>query len=386
MTQSLPAIFGRFKTEKLRSPQGKHDKAQNHQGLLGASSPFNRQAQLSSLLARIQVDGAQTHEQEIDRLRAVDDLSDTEREIVREIFCLGFDAAEKERRQDKMRVYRWLLARLLLNHTLDQPIPLNVLPPEIPPELTVHVAEPCVTQQSPKQEDTARQVTTTSVSRRVFRYALCSIGIAALISIGVAFRSPTEVRDAVVPVRDNQQDIARASAAHEDRFEPVAHAGALTPPAEIAPVAEGASASVAGPAPMSDAIVDEVATSSKIPATAKPDTPAQPGMTKSPAKVANQATTVDAAMGKDREREPARDSLPIYQTRRSILLREEPRFGAPSQIMLDAGARLIVLEINGPWLKVKMENTGSPGFVREEFVVPTGAVAPSGASKDQSPP
>jgi hypothetical protein len=385
MTQSLPAIFGRFKTEKLRSPQGKHDKAQNHQGLVGASSPFNRQAQLLSLLARIQVDGAQTHEQEIDRLRAVDDLSDTEREIVREIFCLGFDAAEKEQRQDKIRVYRWLLARLLLNHTLDQPIPLNERSPEIPPEVTAHVAEPSVTQQSLRRGDTARRDRTAPVSRRVFRYALCSIGVAALIWTALAFRSPTDVPDTVLPVHDNQQDIARASAAEEHMVEPVNHAGALTPSAEIAPAAERASISTVELAPMSNAIDDEVATSSKIPATAKPDTPAQPGMTKSPAKVAKRPTTVDAAMGKDREREPARDSLPIYQTRRSILLREEPRFGAPSQIMLDAGARLIVLEINGPWLKVKMENTGSPGFVREEFVGPTGAVAPSGASKDQSP-
>ncbi|MBI2181961.1 MAG: hypothetical protein HYU31_14225, partial [Deltaproteobacteria bacterium] len=47
-----------------------------------------------------------------------------------------------------------------------------------------------------------------------------------------------------------------------------------------------------------------------------------------------------------------------------------PRFGAAAQIMLDRGARLIVLEINGPWLKVKMEKTGAPGFVRDEFVAP----------------
>jgi hypothetical protein len=384
MAQLFSATLDRSKIAPLPS-QGKKDKAQIHYGLLGASSPFNRQAQLSSLLARIQVDGVQTHEQEIDRLRAVDDLSDTERKIVRGVFCLGFDAAEKEQRQDKMRVYRWLLARLLLHQPLDQPIPLNDRSQEIPPEVTVHVAEPSVTQRSPKQRDTAHRVRTASVSRRVFRYALCSIGVPALIWTAFAFRSPTDVRDAVVPAHDNQLDIARASAAQEDRFEPVAHAGALKPPAEIAPVAEGASASTAEPAPMSDAIVDEVSTSSKSPATAKLDTPAQPGKTKSPAKVASQPTTVDVARGENREREPARNSLPIYQTQRRILLREEPRFGAPSQIMLDTGARLIVLEINGPWLKVKMVETGAVGFVREEFVAPAGAAGPSSASKAKSP-
>ena len=377
MKQPMPAIFGRFKTEQLRSSQGKNPNAPLHSAQIGEHDSSNRQAQLSSLLARIQVDGAQTHEQEIDRLRAVDDLSDTERGIVREIFCLGFDAAEKEQRQDKMRVYRWLLARLLLNHTLDQPIPLNKRSHEIPREVIGFVTEPSVTQQSPKQRDSARQVRTASVPRRVFRYALCSIGVAALIWTAFAFRSPTDVRDAVVPVHDNQRDAARASAAQEDRFEPVAHARGLTPPTAIEPAAEGASASMAEPAPMSNAIVDQVTTSPKSTATAKLDTPAQPGKTKSPARVSIQPTTVDAARGKIREREPARDSLPIYQTGHRILLREEPRFGAAAQIMLERGVRLIVLEIDGRWLKVKMAETGAVGFVREEFVAPVTTVPAS---------
>jgi len=331
------------------------------------------------------VDGAQTHEREIDRVRAFEDLSDTEWEIVREIFCLGFDAAEKEQRQDKIRVYRWLLARLLLNHTLDQPIPFNDRSQEIPPEVTVNVAAPSVTQQLPKQGNTSRRVRTASVPRPVFRYAISSIGFAALIWTAFAFHSPTDVRDAVVPVHDNRQDIARAPAAQKDRFEPVAHAGALTPPAAIEPAAGRASVSTAEPAPKRNAIVDEIGTPSKSSATAELDTPAQPGKTKSPAKGVNQATTVNSATGKNRDEVPAKDSLLIYQTRRRILLREEPRFGAAAEIMLDRGARLIVLEINGPWLKVKMEKTGAPGFVREEFVVPAEAAGPSSASKDKRP-
>jgi len=348
MMQRLPAIFGRFKTEQLRSSQGKNANASLHSAQLGESGSFDRQAQFSDLLVRMQVNGVPYCDQEIDQVRTVDHLSESEREIALEIFRFGYEAAEKEQRQDKMWAYQRLLRKLLLDRPLDQPIPLNERSKEIPREVTGHVAEPSVTQQSPKHGDTAPLVRTASVSRRVLRYALCSIGVLALLWTAFVFRSPT--------------------------------------PAAIEPLAERASVSAAEPGAMRNAIVDQLATSSKSPATAKPDTPAQPGMTKSPAKVANQAITVDAAMGKDREREPAKDSLPIYQTGRRILLREEPRFGAPSQIMLDAGARLIVLEINGPWLKVKMENTGSPGFVREEFVVPTGAVAPSGRSKDQSPP
>jgi hypothetical protein len=376
MKRSLPANFDRSAIAPLPA-QKENDDAQLHHGLLGSSSPLNRQAQLSSLLARIQVDSAQTHEQEIDQVRAVYNLSETEREIVREIFRLGFDAAEKEDRQDKMWAYQRLLRRLLLHQPLDQPIPLDERSPEIPREVIAHVAEPSITQQSPKHEDTARRVRTALVPRRVFRYALCSIGVAALIWTAFAFRSPTDVRVAVVPAHDNQQDIARASAAQEDTFEPVNHAGALTPPAAIEPAAERASTSMAEPAPMRNAIVGKVATSSKSPAIVKLATPAQPGKTKSPAKVANRPTTVDAATGKNREREPARESLPIYQMGRRILLREEPRFGATGQIMLDAGARLIVLRIEGKWLKVKLAETGAVGFVRKEFVAPVTTVPAS---------
>jgi hypothetical protein len=134
---------------------------------------------------------------------------------------------------------------------------------------------------------------------------------------------------------------------------------------------------------MSNAIVGKVATSSKSPAIVKLATPAQPGKTKSPAKVANRPTTVDAATGKNREREPARESLPIYQMGRRILLREEPRFGATGQIMLDAGARLIVLRMEGKWLKVKMAETGAVGFVREEFVAPVTTSPASVTSLDK---
>ena len=332
MIQRLPAIFGRFKTEQPNLSQGSNGQALLHPARIGERVPLGRRAQLFSLLARIQVDGAQTHEQEIDLIRTVDHLTESEREIVLEIFCFGYEAAEKEGRQDKMWAYHRLLRRLFLHQPLDQPIPLNECSQKTPREVTRHVAEPSAAQQSPKQSDTARRVRTTSVSRWVYTYALSSIGVLALLWTAFVFRSPT--------------------------------------PAAIEPLAERASVSAAEPGAMRNAIVDQVATSSRSAATAQLDTPGQDGKIKSATKVANQATTVDAARGKNREREPARDSLPIYQTGRRILLREEPRFGAAAQIMLDRGARLIVLEINGPWVKVRMEKTGAPGFVRDEFVAP----------------
>jgi hypothetical protein len=93
-----------------------------------------------------------------------------------------------------------------------------------------------------------------------------------------------------------------------------------------------------------------------------------------PPKRAGRVQTEDFGVDAEAEsgglQQPAENSRPVYETIRRILLREEPRFGAASQIMLDTGARLIVLEVDGKWLKVKMDKTGTVGFVREEFVVP----------------
>lgn len=374
MTQRLPAIFGRFNRERFRSGRRENAGFPLHVLQSGDRGSLDRQTQFSHLLARIKAYGVRYYEREIDQIRTVDHLNESEREIALEIFRFGYEAAEKEHRQDKMAAYQRLLRRLLLHQPLDQPIPLDNDAEEITPRETLHVPEPSVTQQSPKQGDVARPVTTAPVPDWVLRYTLCSIGAGALIWTAFALRSPIDVRDSVVPVRGNQENVGRAPAAQADRLEPLAHASALTPPAEIAPVTEGATAGTT--APTSDAINDDGATSAKSPAILKFNTPAEAGKIRSPAKVANQAATVDPARGNNSEREPARDSLPIYQTQRRILLREEPRFGAPAQIMLERGARLIVLEINGPWLKVKMENNGTPGFVREEFVAPV-ATAPA---------
>lgn len=380
MSPRFSASFDRSGTAPLPT-QGRKDNGRLHRGLLGASSRGNRQAHLLNLLARIQVDGAQNHEQEIDQVRAVCDLGEAEREIVRQIFCLGFDAAEKDDRHDKMWTYRWLLVRLLLHQPLDQPIPGI-----IPREVTGYDAEPSVTQPSPKQGNAAHQVRTASIPRKVFRYTLCAIGVAAFIYTGIVMHSPTGGRDAAKPATDNQQDMARAPLPRERRFEPLAHAGALSPPTAIEPLAERRSVSLRESVSTHNPLVNEVLTSLKSAATAKPNLPGQTGKIRSPTKVADQAPTVEAAKGKNSEREAARDSFPIFQTRRRILLREEPRFGAAAEIMLDRGARLVVLEIIGKWLKVKMEKTGAPGFVRKEFVVPAAAVGSLNATQAKSNP
>jgi hypothetical protein len=77
------------------------------------------------------LNGPIAYENDIDRLRDLPDLGDTEKEIVRRIFVLGFEAAEKDGREDQAWVYQRLLRRLLLAQALDQPIQKNSAP--IPP-------------------------------------------------------------------------------------------------------------------------------------------------------------------------------------------------------------------------------------------------------------
>jgi hypothetical protein len=54
--------------------------------------------------------------------------------------------------------------------------------------------------------------------------------------------------------------------------------------------------------------------------------------------------------------------------------------------MLDTGARLIALEVDGKWLKVRIDKTGAVGFVREEFVVPVQQVPGSATGRKKTSP
>lgn len=60
---------------------------------------------------------------------------------------------------------------------------------------------------------------------------------------------------------------------------------------------------------------------------------------------------------------------PLYRTRGSLSLRQEPRFAAASLQQLAEGTRINVLGVNGNWLKVKTSDSNAVGYVRKEFLV-----------------
>ncbi len=79
-------------------------------------STTRRTAQLSHLLAWIRLHGSDTYREQIDSLKDFTDLSEREREVVRDIFLARADEAQKRGRDDEMLRYRsW--AKNIVYHT-----------------------------------------------------------------------------------------------------------------------------------------------------------------------------------------------------------------------------------------------------------------------------
>ena len=208
-----------------------------------------------------------------------------------------------------------------------------------------------------------------ALRRLLIRYGVFLGGAAALLWIVYADRALIGGRDLYTLPSTNPKNFVPASAKTLERIDPAVTTGEFADPAKLTPLIERASATRPEPA------LDQ---GTSIEAAASADATARSSKPSSTSTLTRDSPSIDTPS------EGAEGSLPIYRTVRQILLREEPRFGAAAEIMLDRGARLIVLEIDGRWLKVKMEKTGAPGFVREEFVVPASAAEPSRASKDKS--
>src|SRR5215467_1156183 len=85
--------------------------------------PSHRKSRLYLLLVNVTRDGPVLHEEDIDQLRNLSNLDDSEKEIVRKLFVLGLKSAKKEGRKDQIWAYQQLLTRLLLNQQLKPPIP-----------------------------------------------------------------------------------------------------------------------------------------------------------------------------------------------------------------------------------------------------------------------
>jgi hypothetical protein len=64
------------------------------------------------------------------------------------------------------------------------------------------------------------------------------------------------------------------------------------------------------------------------------------------------------------------EALVAFKTNQSVILREQPRYSSKRVDELDGDTLLTLLENKGDWLKVKLADAGSIGFLRKEFVSP----------------
>ena len=111
------------------------------------------------------------------------------------------------------------------------------------------------------------------------------------------------------------------------------------------------------------------------PAASLPAANKEPGVVeRSPASLQSASHTVQPNTTKPstvRLPEPKKEEMLIpAKTNQSVSIRENPRFSAKIVQEVDEDTQLKILETRGDWLKVRMVNAGSTGFVRKEFVSP----------------
>jgi hypothetical protein len=96
--------------------------------------PQDRVGRLFYLLATIKIEGVAAVEEQVSELAALTDLTEKEREIVRQIFLTAFGEAEKEGDETKARMYEEWMRRLVQGVPLGEPGPTATETSEAPTE------------------------------------------------------------------------------------------------------------------------------------------------------------------------------------------------------------------------------------------------------------
>src|ERR1043166_7452102 len=335
-------------------------------------NPLDRESRLYLLLINVIVDGPTEHEDAIDQLRTLSGFNEIEKEIVRRLYVLGVQSAEKEGREAQAWAYQRLLRRLLLGQPLDQSIPKSVTPERAISEK--HVPRP-------KTHRSYREGLTTGLSTRRLALAVkelwsfCIQGrriwqasgnlgtrlsrlfrlmpatavsffvltMSGLYLLSLDGRIPRKPLSSVTLVPARSQGFVQKAEAiplvkqtetlpHHDQSNVIARVG-LSPSLDI----DGRKQTVK---------VNQEIAESEIwtkPVIAVPD--------------------------RTKSEEPTLDVVD-YRTLRITPTRQEPRFGASVIEEIEPGTVISVLETNGDWFKIKTRTTGNVGYVRKEYVTP----------------
>ena len=351
------------------------------------SDPANRHLQLYSLLTRIIAFGPEAVEAEMDALRHLRDLSDSERALVGEILNRGLRAAVRSGDAGKVWVYRRSLRRLAAGLPLDRPFsPLRADPPKPPVDLTpshlatvrdVFLAEP--------NRAGARAGRGNGLVAIALKESRRFLGLLGNIGGDVAVRLAATCIRARRAGRANFAALRQGFVANRARIAWVVATlvmigawGVLSGPpkqtvkSEVKP--EKSPRSLL-PSPLASSRVDKAASerggaddATTTRATAQPSAelhaakPA-PGDTKD-----SPGGAPATLRGRDKKYAPPADRTPVLQATQIVALRGEPRYGAPKGQALARGARLSVIESRGSWVKVRSDADGSVGYVRQEFL------------------
>jgi hypothetical protein len=72
------------------------------------------------------------------------------------------------------------------------------------------------------------------------------------------------------------------------------------------------------------------------------------------------------AVGRRADQQTLKDG---YVTRRTVALRERPRYAAKAKVQIGPGTSVTVLDTQGNWLRVKTRQSGTIGYVRKEYLI-----------------
>jgi hypothetical protein len=308
------------------------------------TEPSDIGLRLYYLYASVKVHSFAGHEREIEEIAREGNLSDKQKEILRQIFILGFEEARNENREDKARVYQRLARRLVLGQSLGDFRLSREKSAQV--EEAGGGAEPVL--ESPEEpvaalssESVLSRSGNGQTGRRVSVLLLAALVV--MTAIGVVTYESREVSQPmpVLPSpRQSQPDAVGEDIALISAGEPLSVPDETE---EKSPPVPQPKVKVAGPAKKSAAKETNV-----VPRGMQaPERPAEP------------------------QRERVKEIQGTVRIRSEVRLREEPRFGAPALATIESGSIAHVLDARGDWLEVRTESGAVTGYVRREFTLPT---------------
>jgi hypothetical protein len=369
------------------------------------NDPANRQLQLYSLLAQIIAFGPERFEAEIDRVRSMIGVPEPEHAIITKILRHGFESAIRKGDQGKAWAYQRSLRRWVAGLPSDRPLSglrLEEGDGKKAPSASFTAVESTSLRNVFSAERDDDDAAANAQVLRFNKIARNNVQpIAALQRISATVRDGAAARLAAMKKGWLDKVAARRTAGTRRKTTERVHRPSRTG-VKVALVAcafiTGAGVSVIAmkfgkatsekprigtaleqPPVLPEAVpvlapIDlpsaEKALSTDVAPSQLSSPPSQPATRDSEKTV---QANVLAVPRQDREAKAVksgRELRLVFKAMQTIGLRDEPRFSAPKGHPLETGTRLIVMERNGSWIKVRNEATGSTGFVRREFVAP----------------